>query len=181
MLIPFQLLPPGWWVKNSDGSFEGPKPIETNANDDDYDDRSDTMDWDDPSTGDPPAEHDPNSLDIEPDSEGWEDTGSPDVENVTVQCLLCLQRFTDAVKMLQHCIHHHNFDLVKAIQDSNFDYYATIRYINLIRKNVREGVEQPTMIQSSYELTRGEELLRPTLEDDALLYMIEDAVHFEAD
>ena len=170
-------------MKNADGSFEGPKIQENNQNyidlDEEFDDGSETLDHL-PSTGDPNATND-MELDIAPDSDGWEDTGSPDVEAVAIHCLLCTQKFPTVISMLDHCHTGHSFDLIQAIHDSKFDYYTTIRYINLIRKNVRDGVANPTMIQSSYELTQGEELLRPTLEDDALLFMIEDAVEFSVD
>jgi hypothetical protein len=177
------LLPPGWWVKNADGSFEGPKIQENSQSyinlDEEFDDGSETMDHL-LLTGEPNATND-MELDISPDSDGWEDDGSPDVEAVIIHCLLCSQKYPEVIPMLDHCRTDHNFDLIQAIHDSKFDYYTTIRYINLIRKNVRDGVANPTLIPSSYELTQGEELLRPTLEDDALLYMIEDAVEFNVD
>jgi hypothetical protein len=166
-------LPPGWWVKNASGSFAGP-PVqpESQTNDNNVDDNDD-----EPSTGDNDM-YDPNTLDINPDSEGWEDR-SPDVEAVTMQCLLCHRRFPQTAEMLNHCTLVHEFDFVKVVKESALDYYATIRYINLIRRNMQQGVEEPTMVASSYTLTQGEELLKPTLEDDALLYMIEDVIQFD--
>jgi hypothetical protein len=167
-------LPPGWWVKNAGGSFAGPpvqEEIQTNDN------KVDDNDDDEPSTGDNDM-YDPNELDINPDSEGWEDK-SPDVEAVTMQCLLCHRRFAATAEMLNHCTLVHDFDFVKVVDESGLDYYATIRYINLIRRNVQQGVEEPTIVASSYTLTQGEELLKPTLEDDALLYMIEDVIQFD--
>ena len=168
-------LPPGWWVKNAGGSFAGP-PVqpESQTNDNDY--NMDDHD-DEPSTGDNDM-YNPNELDINPDSEGWEDK-SPDVEAVTMQCLLCHRRFAATAEMLNHCTLVHHFDFVKAVKESALDYYATVRYINLIRRNMRQGVEEPTIVASSYTLTQGEELLKPTLEDDALLYMIEDVIQFD--
>lgn len=173
------LLPPGWWVKNCEGSFQGPPVLESNAitdySSEEDDDVSMTLD------NEQNNEYVPGELDIGPDSEGWEDTGSPDVELVTVKCLLCDQRFSQATDSINHGFNAHNFDLIKIIRDEKLDYYATIRYINLIRKRVRDGVVNPTVVSSMQVLMEGEELLRPTLEDDALLYMIEDVVDFEAD
>ncbi len=164
-------LPPGWWIKNSEGSFAGPPPLpeddppEYASEDGDHEKDQDTI-------------GDENALDIRPDSPGWEDM-EPDTENFSVQCLLCSQQFPSPATMLDHCKDKHTFDFVGVVQFEGLDFYKTIKYVNSIRSRVRDGVATPTHIDSVS--LDSDDLLKPTLENDALLFSLDDVINFEAE
>jgi hypothetical protein len=159
-------LPPGWWVKNAQGSFEGPPPLEDlrirNAAEDDNTD-DEMVDGD--------------GLDIQPDSPGWEDMES-DTEAVSVQCLLCEQQFPAPTRMLRHCKHEHGFDFVAVVNERKLDFYKAIKYINLIRSRVRDLVQQPDSLEAN--ALDSDDLLKPVLENDALLFSLDDVIDFES-
>jgi hypothetical protein len=167
-------LPPGWWVKNTDGSFNGPPPIEEP---DDQQDGDDMLDEDGNHDSDSAPEEE-MGLDIRPDSPGWEDVEA-DTEDLKVQCLLCPQQNQSAQAMTEHCQKIHGFDFIGSIKRHDLDFYGTIKYINLIRTRVKQGNPEPTTIAPS-DLTP-EELGRPVLEDDALLFTLDEIVSFEDD
>lgn len=59
-------------------------------------------------------------LDIEADSEGWDDVDAgDDEETILIKCLLCDEAFGDAVVMLAHCNKKHNFDFAKIKKDNS--------------------------------------------------------------
>ena len=159
-------LPPGWWVKNSDGSFSGP-PVrpdqDTDFSDVDGDDEEDEEDIEEG-----------NGLDIRPDSPGWEDM-EPDTENLSVQCLLCPDLATSATLMLEHCKTTHNFDFLAAIERQKLSYFSTIMYINYIRRNLLSGTPDPTIVHDT-RIFDSEELLKPVLENDAFLFTLDEVV-----
>jgi hypothetical protein len=159
-------LPPGWWVKNAQGSFEGPPPLEdlrirNAAEDEDTDDEM----------------ADGDGLDIQPDSPGWEDMES-DTETVAIQCLLCDQQFPAPTRMLRHCKHEHGFDFVAVVNEHKLDFYKAIKYINLIRSRVKSSVQQPESLEAN--ALDSDDLLKPVLENDALLFSLDDVIDFES-
>jgi hypothetical protein len=59
---------------------------------------------------------DVSDIDIKPDSEGWEDL-EEDTEEVTIQCLLCDEKFAKVQTMVNdHCKSTHNFNLLEIRQ-----------------------------------------------------------------
>jgi len=112
-----------------------------------------------------------DGSEIKPDSEGWEDL-EDDTETVTVQCLLCNERFPTAVAMIDHCKEAHGFDFVKIRQSHNLDFYTTIKFINYCRSEVVAGNTSPNTDDAS--LWSDDKYLQPVLEDDALLFSIDE-------
>ena len=155
-------LPPGWWVTNSSGSYAGPPPIQ----DDDGDQEADAN-----------ADNNEGGLDIRPDSPGWEDV-EPDTEALSVQCLLCSQQFPSAPLMLNHCKSLHGFDFLAVVKQQGLDFYATIKYINFIRLNVQNGLTNPTQFSDPSGFA-SDELAKPVMEDDALLFTLDEVVSFD--
>ena len=54
----------------------------------------------------------------------------------------------------------------------DLDFYASIKFVNYIRSEVKKGNPQPDI--SSRELFEDEKYLQPVLEDDALLFSLDD-------
>lgn len=86
-------LPHGWKMHNSTVDISGPPREERDDSD-----------------------VDTESLDIKPDSEGWEDV-EDDTEALAIQCLLCSDNFPSAVLMLEHCKRDHSFDFLQVKRD----------------------------------------------------------------
>ncbi|KIW97759.1 uncharacterized protein Z519_01343 [Cladophialophora bantiana CBS 173.52] len=103
--------------------------------------------------------------------EGWEDV-EPDEEPVTIVSLVDDSTFRDPQSMLAYCRDTHCLDLWKLRQDFGLDYLGLVRLVNYIRSEVKAGNLQPDV--SSKALFDDEKYLKPVLEDDALLYSLED-------
>ena len=82
--------------------------------------------------------------------------------------------------MLEHCKAAHEFDFVATVKRENLDFYSTIKFVNFIRTNVRNGNTNPVEMRFSAERA-SDELLTPVLEDDALLFTLDEVVEFEKD
>lgn len=167
-------LPPGWWVKNNEGSFSGPPPIEEPDEQDDEDDIIDDRGGNESDS----APEEEMGLDIRPDSPGWEDMEA-DTEDLKIQCLLCADQFPSSQVMLEHCRAGHGFDFVNVVKQHRLDFYSTIKYINLIRSRVQQGQSQPAEFDP--RSIASEELAKPVLENDALLFTLDDVLNFEED
>ena len=154
-------------MTNNAGSFAGPAPPE-----DEYEAPSDE---DDEGSDDTPIEE--KGLDIRPDSPGWEDVEA-DTEDLSVQCLLCPQQFSTSPLMLGHCEDSHNFDFVSVVKQHGLDFYGTIKYINLIRLRVQESMPDPQELDTA--ALESDDRAKPTMENDALLFSLDDVIDFES-
>ncbi|KAL2410461.1 Ribosomal protein arginine N-methyltransferase rmt3 [Exophiala dermatitidis] len=105
------------------------------------------------------------------DDEGWEDV-EPDEESVTVLSLFDDKTFPDARTMLAYSRDQHGFDIWKLRKDFDLDFLGTIKLVNYIRSEVQAGKTQPDL--SSKSLFDDDKYLKPTLENDALLYSLDD-------
>ncbi|KAL4962355.1 protein arginine methyltransferase RmtB [Aspergillus stella-maris] len=105
------------------------------------------------------------------DEEGWEDL-EPDDETQPVVGLFSDKVYPDARSMLQESKDKHNFDLKKLQKDLDLDFLDTIKLVNYIRSSVKDGNLTPDL--SSKEKFQDEAYLKPVLEDDALLYSLDD-------
>ncbi|KAH0832527.1 hypothetical protein AYO21_10659 [Fonsecaea monophora] len=108
--------------------------------------------------------------------EGWEDI-EQDEEPLTIISLLDEATFPDAQSMLAHCRDTHGLDIWKLRQEFALDYLGLVRLVNYIRTEVKAGHTRPDV--SSKALFDDEKYLKPVLEDDALLYSLDDV--FEED
>jgi protein arginine N-methyltransferase 3 len=110
-------------------------------------------------------------LDLK-DDEGWEDA-EPGEESDTFISLLDDEVFTDLMQMLNHCKEKHNFDFLELRQRLGLDFYGNIKLVNFIRSQVHSGnlVSPSTISREDFE---DEKFLKPVLEDDALLFNLDE-------
>jgi len=109
-------------------------------------------------------------LDLK-DDEGWEDA-EPDVEQNQIVSLFDGTVFTDVLPMLNYCKDKYNFDFLSIRDKLALDFYGNIRLVNFIRLEVKEGRSVSSDIsQKDFE---DEKYLKPVLEDDALLFNLDD-------
>ncbi|WEW54948.1 Ribosomal protein arginine N-methyltransferase rmt3 [Emydomyces testavorans] len=121
--------------------------------------------------GDSSCESSPSEcLDVTKD-DGWEDI-EPDEEIQPVVSLFSGRVFSDVQSMLKDCKETFNFDLLKVQKELGLDFLGSIRLVNYIRSEVQSGNVKPDVSSSS--LFEDEKYLKPVLEDDALLYNLDD-------
>ncbi|WPG99991.1 Hypothetical protein R9X50_00281500 [Acrodontium crateriforme] len=147
-------LPAGWTVSNSSGSYAGPAHLTL--------DEEMVLD-------------DLDGLDVRPDSPGWEDM-EDDTESVVVQSLLTDEKFPSAKVMLEECKTSHGFDLLAVRKGLDLDFYQTIKLVNYIRSEVANGNASATKLPnvSDPSLWADDKYLQPALEDDALLFSLDE-------
>ncbi|PGH37129.1 protein arginine N-methyltransferase 3 [[Emmonsia] crescens] len=109
-------------------------------------------------------------LDLSKD-EGWEDV-ELDEESEPIISLFSDKAFPDARSMLNDCKENFHFDLLRVQKELGLDFLGTIRLVNYIRSEVKAGNLTPDV--SSAALFDDARYLRPVLEDDALLYSLDD-------
>ncbi|KAL4879697.1 S-adenosyl-L-methionine-dependent methyltransferase [Aspergillus karnatakaensis] len=105
------------------------------------------------------------------DEEGWEDL-EPDDETQPVVGLFSDKVYPDARSMLKESKEKHNFDLKKLQKELGLDFLDNIKLVNYVRSQVKEGNLTPDV--SSKDKFQDEVYLKPVLEDDALLYSLDD-------
>ena len=154
-------LPPGWRVTNSSGEYSGQVRL---------DDDIDGLEDGDSSAGD--------GVDIRPDSPGWEDA-EDDTETVNIRCLLCDGTYNSAALMLDHCKIVHYLDLQTVRAEHSLDFYSTIRLINYVRDCAKIGIASPDTSDPS--LWAGDKFMQPVLENDALLFSLDELTDFGRD
>ena len=105
------------------------------------------------------------------DDEGWEDV-EPEEEQEKIISLLDNEVFPDVASMLAHCKEKYNFDFLKIRDTFALDFYGCIRLVNYLRSEIKSG----RSVSSNISLTdfEAEEFLKPVLEDDALLFNLDD-------
>lgn len=105
------------------------------------------------------------------DDEDWEDV-EPEEEREKIISLLDNEVFPDVASMLAHCKEKYNFDFLKIRDNFTLDFYGCIRLVNYIRSEIKSG----RLVSSNISLTdfEAEEFLKPVLEDDALLFNLDD-------
>ncbi|PYH45530.1 protein arginine methyltransferase RmtB [Aspergillus saccharolyticus JOP 1030-1] len=122
-----------------------------------------------------PVEDDTRSLSSEEsdisNEEGWEDV-EPDDETQPVVGLFSDKVYPDVVSMLKETKDKHNFDLRGIRKQFDLDFLGTIKLVNYIRSQVKQGNMSPDV--SSKDKFDDELYLMPVLEDDALLYSLDD-------
>ncbi|KAL9094205.1 MAG: hypothetical protein Q9165_003620 [Trypethelium subeluteriae] len=111
------------------------------------------------------------------EEDSWEDA-EDDSENISIVSLLDNATFRSVDEMLQHCKAKHDFDFLKVAKDLDLDFYGMIKLVNFIRGQVRDGVAKPEV--SSKEVFSDDKFLQPVLEDDALLFCLDEITIDEA-
>lgn len=110
-------------------------------------------------------------LDLKGD-EGWEDA-EPEENFDTFISLLDDEVFTDLNQMIKHCKEKHNFDFLELRKRLNLDFYGNIKLVNYIRSQVHSGssVSSESVKKEDFE---DEKFLKPVLEDDAVLFNLDE-------
>ncbi|KAH6621271.1 S-adenosyl-L-methionine-dependent methyltransferase [Chaetomium sp. MPI-SDFR-AT-0129] len=103
---------------------------------------------------------------------GAEDDDEDREESVPVVSLLDDQVFPDAASMLAHCREKHGFDFLAVRDGLGLDFLGCVRLINLVRRSTKEGKKLPEKITA--EDLADDALLIPVLEDDALIFCLDD-------
>merc|ERR1712000_792019 len=111
-------------------------------------------------------------------SEGsdWQDV-EPDEEPSTVVSLFDEQTFPNPKEMLAYCKEKHNFDLLAIVKRLGLDFYGAIKLVNYVRSKVQQS--QPLPEQISAKDLEDDQYLKPVLENDALLFTLDEVL--EAD
>ncbi|KAK3068676.1 hypothetical protein LTR53_013563 [Teratosphaeriaceae sp. CCFEE 6253] len=148
-------LPAGWRVSNSSGSFSAPTAPPEDSDSDE-------------------GENVPGLTeeDLRPDSPGWEDV-EEDVEKTSIKCLICDEKFDGVRKMVEHAKGHDlDFDSIR--KRHNLDFIATVQLVNFVRRSVLDGASAGDLGGEKPEVFQQDEYLQPVLDDDALLYSIDE-------
>ncbi|KAH8424064.1 protein arginine methyltransferase RmtB [Aspergillus melleus] len=109
--------------------------------------------------------------------EGWEDV-EPDDETQPVVGLFSEKVYPDVNAMLKESKEKHDFDLRKVQKNLGLDFLGTIKLVNYIRSQVEAGNTSPDV--TSKDKFDDDVYLKPVLEDDALLYSLDDIEDEEA-
>ncbi|CAG8978088.1 hypothetical protein HYALB_00000760 [Hymenoscyphus albidus] len=109
-------------------------------------------------------------LDLK-DDEGWEDA-EPEEDTTQFISLMDDEVFSDINQMLKHCKEKHNLDFLDLRQKLALDFYGNIKLVNFIRSQVHDGKSIPQdLSRKDFE---DEKFLKPILEDDAVLFSLDD-------
>lgn len=130
----------------------------------------------------------------EEDEQGWEDVHE-ETETVTIVSLFDERVFPDVKQMLKYCKDNYHFDIWQVRRDlgsfsslsfhppsltpADLEFLELIKLVNYIRTNVKEGNPKPDV--SSKSPFDKDIYLKPVLDDDALLYSLDDAFDDEPD
>ncbi|KAI4085963.1 MAG: hypothetical protein LQ344_007973 [Seirophora lacunosa] len=110
----------------------------------------------------------PNTLD---DDDEWKDVES---ENVIASFV----SFGGSIKypkieeFLEDARDRYGVDLISIKNSHGLDTFGMIKLINFVRSQVRQGLSHPDV--SPERFIEGDEYLKPVIEDDAVLYSIDD-------
>ncbi|KAK2855745.1 hypothetical protein FQN49_004887 [Arthroderma sp. PD_2] len=115
-------------------------------------------------------------LDVTRD-DGWEDV-EPEEESEPIVGLFTDKVYPDTRSMLDECREKFDFDFVRVQRELGLDFLGTIKLVNYIRSEVKNGNTKPDV--SSTALFEDEKFLKPVLEDDALLYSLDDITDLAA-
>ena len=133
-----------------------------------------------------------HEINLDEDTE-WNDL-ERDEEKMNLICFFEDDHFDNVLALLQHCKDVHGLDIVKLRSDlgvyvsspiltkdlvadrynrsKDIDFLQTIKLVNYIRTEVRRGNRMPD-ISNAYVFD-DDQYLRPVVEDDAVLYNLED-------
>jgi protein arginine N-methyltransferase 3 len=118
---------------------------------------------------------DSNASDSSGESD-WLDV-EPDEEPSTVVSLLDSETFSNPSDMLAHCREKHGFDFLATVRRLQLDFYGAIKLVNFVRQRGQQS--QPLPDRISLKDIEDEEYLKPVLENDALLFTLDEVL--EAD
>ncbi|KAJ1644403.1 hypothetical protein J3B02_004261 [Coemansia erecta] len=104
----------------------------------------------------------------------WED----DEMNTPMKCLFCTHTFQSPIVLFRHVKQLHGFDFPKTRANLKLDFYQSMRVVNYIRTM---GISDPNfghvsgfVIDGSEAFINDDQFLKPAIEDDALLYALDE-------
>ncbi|CAG8466703.1 5633_t:CDS:10 [Funneliformis caledonium] len=109
-----------------------------------------------------------SESEYDPNDERWDDWEEEEGDQQDIKCLFCDELFPLANNLFGHTSRHHGFDFQKTRTELKLDFYQCIRLINYIRQQVLEKSE--ITIPNIREILNDDVYLKPTLEEDPLLY-----------
>jgi len=110
-------------------------------------------------------------LDLKKD-EGWEDVEPEEDQPLQILSLLDEKKFPDVRSMLDYCKRQYDFDFLALRDTLSLDFYALIKMVNFIRSEVKSGRSVTGKIsRADFE---DEKYLQPVIEDDELLFSLDD-------
>ncbi|KAE9975347.1 hypothetical protein BLS_002660 [Venturia inaequalis] len=105
------------------------------------------------------------------EDEGWEDA-EPDNEELSFVSFFDDAVFQDAISMLEYTKEKYQFDFVSTQKEHGLDFLSSIKLVNYIRQQTKDG-NTKLDIKSAAEFN-DDKYLQPVLEDDALLFSLDD-------
>ncbi|KAL8925758.1 MAG: hypothetical protein Q9172_002099 [Xanthocarpia lactea] len=110
----------------------------------------------------------PNTLD---DEDEWKDIEPEDFTNSFVS-FDGSTKFSDLKDFLQDAKDNHGVDLFDLTDRHGLETYGMIKLINYVRERVSQGLVRPDVSPENF--LEGDRYMRPFMDDDALLYSIDD-------
>ena len=110
-------------------------------------------------------------VDLREDKE-WEDVESDEEEGVQYVSLVDDRTFPNLRSMFEHVRTASSIDFPGLCHDFGLEFLQKIKLVNYLRSESRKGNTQPDV--SSAELFADDQYLQPVLEDDAVLYHLDE-------
>ncbi|KAH8694848.1 S-adenosyl-L-methionine-dependent methyltransferase [Ilyonectria robusta] len=116
-------------------------------------------------------------MSLHNDSEGsdegeWLDMEPEEEETVAITSFFDAQTFPTVVAMLDHCKKDHAFDFAACLKRLSLDFHGAVKLVNYVRDHVKQGLSLPAEISlGDFE---DERYLRPVLENDALIFSLDE-------
>lgn len=101
----------------------------------------------------------------------WLDV-EPDEESLNFISLLDSHNFSTLTEMLNHCRQHHGFDFVATVRRLDLDFHGSVKLVNFIRSNTKQGISLSSDI--SFSDIEDDRYLLPVLENDALIFCLDE-------
>ncbi|KAK9479406.1 S-adenosyl-L-methionine-dependent methyltransferase [Lipomyces japonicus] len=91
-------------------------------------------------------------------------------------CLFCPRLFSSAAQVFAHAAQDHGFDFACIARDLRLDFFGRIKLVNYVRAEVASGrqLDVAAIAVSRDKFLQGDEFMKPVLEDDAVLFDLED-------
>lgn len=110
--------------------------------------------------------------DSEHSDEGeWLDMES-DEETITITSFFGPQTFPTVATMLEDSKKSHGFDFAANVEQLGLDFHGAVKLVNFIRDSVKQGLSLPNDISANH--FDDEKYLQPVLENDALIFSLDE-------
>lgn len=109
----------------------------------------------------------------------WQDV-EPDEEQITYVSPFGSETFTSLEALLEHCKTTKNFDLLATAKRLHLDFHGGVKFVNFLRARVRDS-EPISAADISARDFEDDKYLMPVLENDALLFNLDELLEQEED